>query len=110
MRLRNLVLLIGVSFSLLAQASDEVRLDHFTQESVDVPLPWQVIQLNKKVSPTRYRVIRWDDVLAIEATAERSMALLARPVEIDLNRTPVLCWRWRVDAPLVKADMAIKEG
>lgn len=107
---RNLVLLIGASFSLLAQAGDEVRLDHFTKESVVVPSPWQVIQLNKKVSPTLYRVTRWDDVLAIEATAERSMSLLARPVEIDLNHTPVLCWRWRVDAPLVTADMATKKG
>ena len=105
MKIRNLVWLIGASFCLLAQASDEVRLDHFTQESVDVPSPWQLIQLNKKVPPTHYRVTRWDDVLAIEATAEHSMALLARPVEVDLNRTPVLCWHWRVDAPLVKADM-----
>lgn len=110
MTFRNLVLLIGASFSLLAQASDEVILDHFTKESVDVPSPWQVVQLNKKVSPTHYRVTRWDGVLAIEATAERSMSLLARPVEIDLNRTPVLCWRWRVDAPLINADMATKKG
>lgn len=110
MKIRNLMWLIGASFSLLAQASDEVRLDHLTQESVDVPPPWQVVQLNKKVPPTRYRITRWDDVLAIEATAERSMALLARPVEVDLNRTPVLCWRWRVDAPLAKADMATKGG
>jgi hypothetical protein len=110
MKGRNSLLLIGASFSLLVQAGDEVRLDHFTKESVVVPSPWQVIQLNKKVSPTRYRVTRWDDVMAIEATAERSMSLLARPVEIDLNRTPVLCWRWRVDAPLVTADMATKEG
>ena len=110
MKGRNLVLLIGASFSLLAQASDEVRLDRFTRESVVVPSPWQVIQLNKKVSPTIYRVTRWDDVLAIEATSERSMSLLARPVEINLNRTPVLCWRWRVDAPLVKADMETRKG
>lgn len=90
MILRNLVLLIGTILSLLAQASDEVRLDHFTQESVDVPSPWQVIQLNKKVPPTHYRVTRWDDMFAIEATADRSMTLLARAVEIDLNRWPVL--------------------
>jgi hypothetical protein len=43
-----------------------------------------------RVAPTRYRVIRCDGVLGIEAAAERSMALLARPVEVDLERTPVL--------------------
>ena len=92
------------------QAGEIVWLDHFTKESVEVPAPWRVVQLDTKILPTRYRIARWDDVFAIEAIAERSMALLARPVEIDLSRTPVLCWRWRVDAPLVKADMATKAG
>ena len=38
------------------------------------------------------------------------MALLARPVEIDLNSAPVLCWRWRVDAALQNADLNQKSG
>lgn len=108
--LRNVVMVSLCAVSCWAQAGEIVWLDHFTKESVEVPAPWRVVQLDKKVSPTRYRIIRWDDVFAIEAVAERSMALLARPFEIDLNRTPVLCWRWRVDAPLVKADMATKAG
>jgi len=85
-------------------------LDRFVRASAQIPAPWQVVQLDKKIAPTRYQLKSWDGVLAIEANAERSMALLARPVEIDLNRTPVMCWRWRVDAPLVKADMATKAG
>ena len=110
MMLRSAVLGSMCAISCWAQAGEIVWFDHFTKEPVEVPAPWRVVQLDKKVSPTRYRVIRWDDVFAIEATAERSMALLARPVEIDLNRTPVLCWRWRVDVPLVKADMDTKAG
>ena len=92
------------------QAGESVWLDRFDKEAVDVPAPWRIVQLDKKVLPTRYRITRWDDVFAIDAVAENSMALLARPVEVDLNQTPVLCWRWRVDAPLVKADMATKAG
>lgn len=108
--LRSIVLGSMCAVSCWAQAGEIVWLDHFTRESVEVPAPWHIVQLDNKVSPTRYRVIRWDDVFAIEAAAERSMALLARPVEVDLSRTPVLCWRWRVDAPLVKADMDTKAG
>lgn len=104
----GILCLSAISFGV--HASEVVRLDHFANESLKVPAPWQVVQLNKKVPPTVYRLTRWDGVMAIEATAEQSMALLARPVEVDLNRTPVLCWRWRVDAPLVKADMATKAG
>jgi len=85
-------------------------LARFPGESAEVPAPWKIIRLDKKVPPTLYRVAHWDGVSAIEATAEHSMALLARTVEVDLERTPVLCWRWRVDAPLVKADMATKAG
>lgn len=104
----GILCLSAISFGV--HAGEVVRLDRFANESLKVPAPWQVVQLDKKVPPTVYRLTRWDSVMAIEATAEQSMALLARPVEVDLNRTPVLCWRWRVDAPLVKADMATKAG
>jgi len=96
--------------ALPAQANESVWLQRFNEASADIPAPWKIVQLDKKVAPTRYRIARMDGVLGIEATAEHSMALLARPVEVDLNRTPVMCWRWRVDAPLVKADMATKAG
>jgi hypothetical protein len=85
-------------------------LTQFDAESADVPAPWRVIHLDKKVAATRYSVTRKDGVLGIAAEADHSMALLARPVEVDLQRTPILCWRWRIDAPLVKADMGTRAG
>lgn len=91
-----------------AQAQE--RLTQFDAESASVPPPWRVVHLDKNVAATRYRVARTDGVLGITAEADHSMALLARPVEVDLHRTPVLCWRWRVDAPLINADMATKAG
>ena len=91
-------------------AEETVWLDRFPDSTEQVPAPWQVVQLNKDIPATGYRLTRWDGVNAIEASADKSMALLARPVEVDLMQTPVMCWRWRVDAPLVKADMATKDG
>jgi hypothetical protein len=38
------------------------------------------------------------------------MAILARPISIDLAATPILCWRWYVDAPVSGADMRKKSG
>ncbi len=108
--LRSVVMVSLCAAPCWGQADEIVWLDRFTRESVEVPAPWRVVQLDRKVPPTRYRITLWDGHYAIEAGTDHSMALLARPVEIDLNRTPVLCWRWRVDAPLVKADMATKAG
>ena len=107
---RSAIFFLFSSIFLPAQAGEVVWLDRFDQEATNVPPPWRVVQLDRKVASTRYRITLWDGHRAIEASADHSMALLARPVEIDLNRTPVLCWHWRVDAPLVKADMATKAG
>lgn len=107
---RNVSALTLFAASFAAQASEPVWLDRFKEPLSGVPAPWRVVQLDNKVAPTQYRIAKWDGIFAIEATAEHSMALLARPVTIELKRTPILCWRWRVDAPLVKADMATKAG
>jgi Protein of unknown function (DUF3047) len=71
---------------------------------------WREVQLNARTARNRFETRRWDGVEALEVHSQKSMSLLARPVTVDLARTPVLCWRWRVDAPLVGADMATREG
>jgi hypothetical protein len=38
------------------------------------------------------------------------MALLARPLSVHLGATPILCWRWLVDAPVARGDMTRKSG
>jgi hypothetical protein len=48
-----------------------------------------VVQLDRKVPPTRYTVATVNGVAAVEARAERSMALLARPISVDLAATPI---------------------
>ena len=87
-----------------------VAVGRFVVSTALVPAPWEVIRLDQRVAPTQYRVVSWDGVPALEARAEASMALLARPLEVDLVATPVLCWRWRVDGVVKTADMATKQG
>lgn len=72
--------------------------------------PWQEVRLNAEIKPNRFAARNWDGVPALEVRSAASMSLLARPVTVDLARTPVLCWRWRVDAPLQAADMGRKSG
>jgi hypothetical protein len=87
-----------------------VRVGDFAATQGVIPAPWRVEQPDPKVPATRYRARLWDGVHAVEAHAVASMALLARPVAIDLAATPILCWRWRIDAPLQGADMTRKSG
>lgn len=78
--------------------------------SGSIPAPWRVVRVSKSVPPTSYRQATIDGVGAIEANANSSMAVLARPIVVDLEATPILCWRWRVDAPVAAADMTTKKG
>ncbi len=90
--------------------SATVWVGDFTSPDGAIPPPWRIERPNPDAPPTTYRIRLWDGVHAIEAHAVRSMAMLARSVTIDLGRTPFLCWRWRIDAPLKSADMMRKDG
>lgn len=90
--------------------AEPVWVGRFDATGGSLPAPWRVVRFDNSIPPTRYRLREWDGVAAVEAHAANSMALLARPVVIDLAKTPVLCWRWRIDAPLKNADITRKTG
>ena len=94
----------------VAAQAEPIWVGKFLPSAEGLPPPWKVEQLNKDIPPTSYKAREWDGVQAIEAHAIKSMALLARSLEVDLARTPILCWRWRIDAPLKRADMKTKAG
>jgi hypothetical protein len=98
-----------IELLLFATAAQSVRVGDFVG-SGSPPAPWRVVQIGRKVPPTSYRQATVAGVNAIEARAKGSMALLARPLAVDLSATPILCWRWFVDAPVAKADMTKKSG
>ena len=95
---------------LLAAAApqDPVWVGRFSG-SGGAPAPWRVVK-TARVKPTTYRVAEVDNVSAMEARVDKSMAMLARPVTVDLGKTPVLCWSWHVDSIAVKGDMRRKSG
>ena len=105
---------LGVFLPLLAFATGvaaaPAHIGNFASDSEALPDPWQLIQFDQRVPATRYQALRWDGHAAVEATANASMALLARPLAIDLQATPVLCWMWRGGGVLQKADLRQKTG
>lgn len=102
-----LALLLGLPG---AVSAEPLWVGRFSEADAAIPAPWKVEQLNDRIPPTRYGLRRWDGVMAIEAHASKSMALLGRPVAVDLEKTPILCWLWRIDAPVASADMTRKAG
>lgn len=107
MRATRLLIAVGATgLAVAAGAAEPVWIGRFTDGLAD----WREIRLSDTVPANRFRVREWDGATAVEVVSERSMSLLARAVRVDLSATPVLCWRWRVDAPLREADLAIRAG
>lgn len=83
-----------------------VRLSDFSRGLAG----WSVHRIDRAVPLTRFRAERVDGRDAIVAEANSSMGILARPVVVDLARTPILCWRWRIESVVARADITRKSG
>ncbi len=70
--------------------------------------PWQEVRIKADLQPNTFTLRNWDGVPALEVKSATSISLLARPLEVDLQRTPVRCW-W-IDAPLKSADVTQRSG
>lgn len=73
---------------------------------------WREMRLGAQLPPNQFTALPASATAAavLRVSSNASMSLWARPLQADLARTPVLCWRWRISAPLVQADMARKAG
>lgn len=109
-RYRDVASLILMTSNAALALAGTVPVGRFISADPAPPDPWRIQRFDERIPATRYTVREWDGEEAVEAHAEGSMALLARPLSIDLAATPYLCWRWRVDAPVKDADMTRKSG
>lgn len=74
------------------------------------PDQWQEITLGQDIRPNTFLFEIIDGLPSVRIESTASMSMLAAPIDVDLTATPVLCWRWRVNRVLDKADMTERFG
>ncbi len=62
------------------------------------------------VDHTEYEQVSLDGEQVLKARSQGAASGLFREIEVDLNKTPILTWRWRVDAGPDKLDEESKSG
>jgi hypothetical protein len=73
--------------------------------------PWRVTALRGVERVTDYAPLAAGGVPALRATSRCAASGLSLPLDdVDLRRTPVLAWRWRVERPLEVADEQSRAG
>lgn len=71
---------------------------------------WQALKPAPKANDTRYSVVLDAGKAVLRAEADQAMSGLIHPVRIDIRQYPLLRWRWKIAAPLKRADMTQKTG
>ena len=72
---------------------------------------WREQRLGRQLKPNQFEQVQQDAAPPLlRVRSDASMSLWARALDADLERTPLLCWRWRIDAPLQSADLTRKQG
>ncbi len=88
-----------------------------SKESVEVRLPapgtkgWEPLTFPKVSKHTRYTPLTVDERDAVRAESRCSASALVSPLEaLDLEKTPLLRWEWKVEHGLDIDDQRVKAG
>lgn len=98
------ILLCTLLITPLWAAEDNVMLGEFSNGAID---GWEEKSF---VDHTRYEVTTIDGRTALRAHSKQNASGLFRELKVDLTKTPVLNWSWRVDNIFNGNDERAKEG
>lgn len=73
------------------------------------PGGWRVITL-PRIKPNALSLVAQDAATVLQVESRDSSGSLGVPLAVDLERVPMLRWRWKVDRVLDGADMKQKSG
>ena len=74
------------------------------------PADWKPLTFKKIERHTRYRLVRPDGDVVVEAVSTAGASGLTREIRIDPKEFPIVEWRWRVSNLLTKGDPTRKDG
>jgi hypothetical protein len=107
---------LALTLSLLAaggRAAPLALTPFSTATGAAPPAPWRVAGLPNSRKPlTRFEVVRLDGQTVLKIQADRSYANLVHDVQPPQVLSPGahLDWRWRLDKPLLLADLRRRDG
>lgn len=101
-----------VAFGLGSFAACATSLTAFSSlQSSQPPKPWAVTGLpaRYKIPVTQFDLSDLDGVQVLRIKAEKSWGSLVHPLHEPVQPNTVIRWRWRLEQPLPKADIRVKD-
>lgn len=88
----------------LCLAEGQIAIGEFSKQQIQV---WDTKVFKGK---TKYQLVQEGQRWVLKATSKATASGLTRKLRVDLNKTPVLNWSWRVDQALPSLNEQTKAG
>jgi hypothetical protein len=117
----HLRLIVMIAFATMVQFSltsfhpifaDELLIGDFSKREIakGFPSTWEPLLFPNIKRHTRYRLIKENMGIVIQAVSDKAASGLVYRQRIDPNRFPILKWQWKVEHILKKGDFKQKQG
>lgn len=105
-------LFLNILVSNLVNAQDIIEIGSFSKATTNASLPkgWEPLSIGGIERKTNYRLVKDEDIWVVRADSENAASAIFYPVTIDLKKTPIIQWRWKVNAVLKTGDATTREG
>jgi hypothetical protein len=90
-----------------ALAQDAAAIVSFSSATAGQPHPrgWEVMRINPTKKLTEYRLVDDGGTVVLHAVSAQSASALGQYIAVDLEKTPVVDWRWKISRLIETADM-----
>lgn len=108
---RRSILIILLSISRVPVSAETV-VDRFSEDVGPDALPagWRPMTLKRLRDDTFYTLDREGEDYSVKAVSSGTSSGIFKEVLVDLTKTPVLSWRWKVGKALAVADLKRRKG
>src|SRR5262249_7032097 len=111
-RWRRVALSIMITVVLPALAQDGPHIVPFSSDKAGSKLPggWEVMRINPRKKLTEYELVEDGGTVVLHAASNVCSSGLAQRMAVDLDKTPVVEWRWKIAHLIDGADMETARG
>ena len=91
-----------------AEIRDAASIPTFsTAQPGPPPAPWEIVKVNESKKLTVYELVDDGGKVVLHAVSDASASALGVPTRIDIARTPIISWRWKVAGLIPGADNGV---
>ena len=111
-RIALFIIVLSARLPATSQATGIIYAGQFSSASSGAPLPseWKPLTFDKITSHTRYSLVKDGGTQVIKAESKSSASGLIRKIRIDIEKYPIIRWRWKALNVFQKGDVKKKEG